>query len=48
MEEKLKMAKKRGEELKEILAQARQEQVNLEVIKKYEEELTQAKQKQQE
>jgi len=34
--------------LKEILGKAQKEQVNPEVIKKYEEELVQAKQKQQE
>lgn len=42
------MAEKKGEELKQILVQAQKEQVNLEVIKKYEEELVQTKQKQQE
>lgn len=46
--EKLKVEKKKWEELKEILGKAQKEQVNPEVIKKYEEELTQTKQKQQE
>ncbi|MCE8162915.1 MAG: hypothetical protein I3273_00860 [Candidatus Moeniiplasma glomeromycotorum] len=48
IKEKLKMVEKRSEELKGILAQAQKEQVNFEVIKKYEEELAQTKQKQQE
>jgi hypothetical protein len=41
------MAKKSWKELKEILEKALKEQVNPEVIKKYEAELTQAKQRQQ-
>ncbi|KLL02076.1 MAG: DNA gyrase subunit B [Mycoplasmataceae bacterium RC_NB112A] len=48
MKEKIKTSGKKNEELKEILAQAQKEQVNLEVIKKYEEELIQSKQTQQE
>nr|CAG8443501.1 13422_t:CDS:2 [Entrophospora candida] len=46
--EKFKAEKKSWEELKEILDKAQKEQVNPEVIKKYEEELVQVKQKQQE
>ena len=46
--EKLKVEKKRWKELKEISGKAQKEQVNPEVIKKYEAELAQAKQKQQE
>jgi hypothetical protein len=42
------MAKKKWEELKEILEKARKEQVNLEVIKGYEEKLQQAKEEQKE
>ncbi|CAG8550559.1 21189_t:CDS:2 [Racocetra persica] len=40
--------KKGGNELKEVLGRAQKEQVNPEVIKKYEEELSQNRQKQQE
>ncbi|WNE40287.1 MAG: DNA gyrase subunit B [Mycoplasmataceae bacterium] len=48
LEEKLKEEKNKWESLKIILDNAQKEQVNSEVIKKYEEELAQVKQKQQE
>ncbi|WNE40972.1 MAG: DNA gyrase subunit B [Mycoplasmataceae bacterium] len=47
LEEKINDEKKKWESLKEILDKAQKEQVNLEVIKKYEDELSQVKQKQQ-
>ncbi|CFW93437.1 DNA gyrase (subunit B) [endosymbiont DhMRE of Dentiscutata heterogama] len=47
LEEKLKIVKKKEEELKEVLGQAQKEQVNPEVIEKYKKELDQIKQEQQ-